>query len=85
MPRVGLCELKAILVYDRDGVVTGLEERMQDAVDAYHDPWQDGRDPHGPGRFADNLPLIPLPQVPVRRAADGSLQSSAAGKIGARP
>jgi nitrite reductase (NADH) large subunit len=84
VPRVGLGELKAILVDDRDGVVTGLEERMQDAVDAYHDPWQDGRDPR-PGQFADNLPLIPLPQVPVRRAADGSLQSSAAGKIGMRP
>ena len=49
VPRVGLDELKAILVDDRDGIVAGLEERMQAAVDAYRDPWQDGREPVGAG------------------------------------
>ena len=68
VPRVGLDELKAILVDDRDGIVAGLEERMQAAVDAYRDPWQDGREPSGPGRSANgNLPLLPLPIVPVGR------------------
>jgi nitrite reductase (NADH) large subunit len=80
VPRMGLDELKAILVDDRDGIVAGLEERMQEAVDAYRDPWQDGREPSGPGQFADNLPLIPLPIVPVRRAPDGSLLASSAGR-----
>jgi nitrite reductase (NADH) large subunit len=79
VPRVGLDELPAILVDDRDGLVAGLEERMQAAIDNYRDPWQDGRAPSGPGQFADALPLIPLPQVPVRRAPDGSLQASSAG------
>ena len=45
VPRVGLDELKALLVDDRDGIVAGLEERMQAAVDAYRDPWQEGREP----------------------------------------
>jgi nitrite reductase (NADH) large subunit len=79
VPRVGLDELTAILVDDRDGLVAGLEERMQAAIDNYRDPWQDGREPSGPGQFADALPLVPLPQVPVRRAPDGSLQASSAG------
>jgi nitrite reductase (NADH) large subunit len=74
VPRVGLQELRALLVEDRDGIVAGLEERMQDAVDAYGDPWLEGREPVTNGQFADSLPLIPLPRVPVR---DGS--SSPAG------
>ena len=53
---------------------------MQAAVDAYRDPWQDGREPSGPGQFANNLPLLPLPIVPVGRAPDGSLQASSAGR-----
>ena len=69
VPRVGLDELKALLIEDRDGIVTGLEERMQTAVDAYVDPWTEGRTPATTGQFADALPLIPLPIVPVR---DGS-------------
>jgi nitrite reductase (NADH) large subunit len=79
VPRVGLDELTALLVDDRDGLVAGLEERMQAAVDAYRDPWQDGREP-APGQFTAALPLVPLPQVPVRRAPDGSLQASSAGR-----
>jgi nitrite reductase (NADH) large subunit len=79
VPRVGLDELKALLVEDRDGIVAGLEERMQAAVDAYADPWSEGRSPVTTGQFADALPLIPLPLVPVR---DGS--SSPSGTGGAR-
>jgi nitrite reductase (NADH) large subunit len=39
---------------------------MQKSVDAYHDPWQDGRKPVTEGQFRTSLPLLPLPQVPVR-------------------
>ncbi len=74
VPRVGLDELRALLVDDRDGIVAGLEERVQTAVDAYVDPWTEGRTPATRGQFSDALPLIPLPIVPVR---DGS--SSPAG------
>jgi nitrite reductase (NADH) large subunit len=74
VPRVGLDELKALLVVDRDGIVAGLEQRIQAAVDAYLDPWTEGRAPATSGQFSDALPLIPLPLVPIR---DGS--SSPAG------
>ena len=68
VPRVGLEELRALLVDDRDGIVAGLDERMQPSVDSYADPWQEGREPKTSGQFADALPLIPLPQVPIRPA-----------------
>ena len=35
-------------------------------VAAYRDPWQDGREPVTEGQFRTSLPLLPLPQVPVR-------------------
>ena len=44
----------------------GLDARMQKSVDAYRDPWQDGREPLTEGQFRTSLPLLPLPQVPVR-------------------
>jgi len=34
VPRVRLEELNALLVEDRDGIVAGLDERMQASVDA---------------------------------------------------
>jgi nitrite reductase (NADH) large subunit len=63
---VGLDELTALLVDDRDGIVAGLDDRMQAAIDAYRDPWREGRKPITPGQFTDSLPLVPLPRVPVR-------------------
>jgi nitrite reductase (NADH) large subunit len=77
VPRVGLDELKALLVEDRDEIVGGLEERIQTAVDAYADPWGEGRAPVTDGQFADALPLIPLPLVPVR---DGSSSPAGVGE-----
>ncbi len=69
VPRIGLHELQALLVDDRDGIVAGLQERIQAAIDSYDDPWTEGQTPATPGQFAAALPLIPLPIVPVR---DGS-------------
>ncbi|MGH3719574.1 MAG: nitrite reductase large subunit NirB [Pseudonocardiaceae bacterium] len=65
VPRLGIDELRAILVDDRDGVVAGLTARMQESLEAYRDPWLEGRDPVTSGQFVDALPLIPLPLVPV--------------------
>jgi len=39
---------------------------MQKSVDAYRDPWQDGREPVTEGPFRRSLSLLPPQQVPVR-------------------
>jgi nitrite reductase (NADH) large subunit len=66
VPRVGIERIRAVVVDDVDGVTTELDARMQKSVDAYRDPWQDGREPVSQGQFRTSLPLLPLPQVPVR-------------------
>lgn len=66
VPRVGIEELRARLVEDRDGLVAGLDERLEVSIGAYRDPWADGAAPRSAAQFAPSLPLLPLPQVPVR-------------------
>lgn len=69
VPRVGLERIRTVVVHDADGIAADLDARMQEAVEAYRDPWQEGRRPVGPGQFRASLPLVALPMVPVR---DGS-------------
>jgi nitrite reductase (NADH) large subunit len=66
VPRIGLPELQAILVKDRDGIAGRLDEAMQQSIDAYHDPWQEHRHPATESQFRDALPLVELPKVPAR-------------------
>ncbi|WP_207838839.1 nitrite reductase large subunit NirB [Williamsia soli] len=66
VPRVGIDELKAILIDDRDGVVDGLTERINASAAAYTDPWKERLAPKSPAQFSPSLPLIKLPLVPVR-------------------
>jgi nitrite reductase (NADH) large subunit len=66
VPRVGVEHLQAVLLADTDGLLAGLDERMQASVDAYRDPWREGQEPATVGQFRTSLPLVPLPQVPVR-------------------
>lgn len=66
VPRVGIDRIRNIVVFDSDGIAADLDARMQKSVDAYRDPWADGREPVNPSQFRSSLPLIPLPRVPVR-------------------
>jgi nitrite reductase (NADH) large subunit len=66
VPRVGIDEVRAVVVHDRDGIGERLDADMQKAVDAHRDPWKDGQQPVTPGQFRSALPLTVLPQVPVR-------------------
>ena len=66
VPRIGLTELQAFLVKDRDGIAGRLDEAMQQSIDAYYDPWQEHRHPVTEGQFRDALPLVELPKVPGR-------------------
>ncbi len=66
VPRTGIEKIRAVVVDDTDGIAAGLDARMQKSVDSYRDPWLEGRKPVEAGQFRTSLPLIPLPQVPVR-------------------
>ena len=67
VPRMGLDYLIGVIVDDVEGIAADLDARMQEAVDRYSDPWSTDQQEQTPGQFHDALPLIPLPQVPVRR------------------
>lgn len=54
------------MVEDRDGIGAALDAAMQASVEAYRDPWEEARKPATPGQFRPSLPLVALPQVPVR-------------------
>ncbi|GAB6900670.1 nitrite reductase large subunit NirB [Kineosporia succinea] len=69
VPRIGLERIRDVVVADSDGMAADLDARMQQTVEGYRDPWKEGREPAVPGQFRTALPLISLPQVPVR---DGS-------------
>ena len=66
VPRVGIEELRRLLVDDADGICAGLEERIGVSIDAYRDPWQERAKPKSSAQFSPALPLLPLPKVPVR-------------------
>jgi nitrite reductase [NAD(P)H] large subunit len=67
VPRVGLERIRSVVVDDAEGTCADLDAALQRSIDAYTDPWgQDGREPATPGQFRSSLPLIALPQVPVR-------------------
>ncbi|MBT0770661.1 nitrite reductase large subunit NirB [Kineosporia sp. J2-2] len=69
VPRIGLDHIRDVVVHDSEGIAADLDARMQETVEGYRDPWKEGREPAVPGQFRPSLPLISLPQVPVR---DGS-------------
>jgi len=66
VPRVGIEKVRAVVVDDADGIASDLDARVQESIDAYVDPWLEREAPATPGQFRTALPLIPLPQVPVR-------------------
>jgi nitrite reductase (NADH) large subunit len=63
---VGIERIRAIVVDDSEGIGAELDARMQKSVDSYRDPWGEDRKPNASTNFRSSLPLIPLPQVPVR-------------------
>ncbi|HZA08571.1 nitrite reductase large subunit NirB [Mycobacterium sp.] len=66
VPRIGIEELRRLLVDESHGICTGLEERIEAAVAGYRDPWQERTAPKSRAQFAPSLPLLPLPRVPAR-------------------
>ncbi|MCZ2820162.1 nitrite reductase large subunit NirB [Modestobacter sp. VKM Ac-2977] len=67
VPRVGLEQIRAVLLEGSEEVLAELDAGLQRSIDAYTDPWgQDGGQPATPGQFRTALPLVDLPMVPVR-------------------
>jgi nitrite reductase (NADH) large subunit len=66
IPRVGIEKIRAIVVDDVEGIAADLDARIQESIDAYRDPWLERDAPATPGQFRPSLPLVELPQVPVR-------------------
>jgi nitrite reductase (NADH) large subunit len=66
VPRIGIERIRAIVVEDAEGIAAELDATMDASVGAYRDPWQERAEPATPGQFRPSLPLIVLPQVPVR-------------------
>lgn len=66
VPRVGIDRIRDIVVLDSDGIAADLDAHMQKSVDSYRDPWSGTRNRLESNQFRPSLPLIPLPQVPVR-------------------
>jgi nitrite reductase (NADH) large subunit len=69
VPRMGLDYLVGVVVDDTEGIAAELDARMQASIDRYEDPWAADQTERTPGQFHDALPLVPLPQVPIRQEA----------------
>jgi nitrite reductase (NADH) large subunit len=66
VPRLGVDELRRLLVEDAEGICAGLEQRLEESIAGYRDPWLQRSAPRSPAQFAPSLPLLPLPRVPTR-------------------
>ncbi|MEU4688848.1 nitrite reductase large subunit NirB [Actinoplanes sp. NPDC023714] len=66
VPRIGIDRIREIVVDDAEGIAAALDEAVDEAVQAYKDPWKERAEPATPGQFRTSLPLTVLPQVPVR-------------------
>ena len=66
VPRVGIDKIRAVVVEDSEGIAEALDAAVEEAVQAYKDPWKERAVPATPGQFRTSLPLTVLPQVPVR-------------------
>ena len=51
--RLGIDHLRRVVVDDEEGIAADLDQRMQDAVDSYVDPWLEADQPVHPAQFVD--------------------------------
>ena len=56
--RMGIDVLKNILVEDSLGICARLDARIQEAVDAYRDPWREAQEPAYEHQFAGPKRII---------------------------
>ena len=56
--RLGIEYLRSLLIEDAEGIGERLDQEIQQAVDAYVDPWQEAITPVNSTQFANNLKMI---------------------------
>jgi nitrite reductase (NADH) large subunit len=60
VPRIGLDEVKAIVVDDRDGIAARLDATIQASIDDYVEPWQsEALEPANANQFAAPIAVAP--------------------------
>jgi len=67
--RTGIEKVKRVLVDDEDGICARLDAAVQEAVDAYVDPWREADWPATQNQFAESLAPAADDLVPLRRAS----------------
>jgi nitrite reductase (NADH) large subunit len=65
VPRIGIDQLRSLLVDDAEGICARLDAEMDAAVDAYFDPWQEAVTPVHPSQFADALEPVGAVETPA--------------------
>ena len=58
--RVGIDEVRRVLVDDAEGLAAGLDAAIQEAVDAYRDPWQEAEAPVHAAQFRTTVAAVPM-------------------------
>ena len=53
MPRIGVDELRAIVIDNRDGIAADLDVHMQASVEVAYDPWKEATMPKTANQFAN--------------------------------
>jgi len=72
--RIGIEEIRRVVVEDGDGIAARLDADIQAAVDAYVDPWLEADTPFHPTQFAGTIEPPPKSEprlLQLRRAAGG--------------
>ena len=57
VPRIGVDEIRAIVIDDRDSIAASLDANMQSSVEAAYDPWQEAIRPKTANQFANLIPV----------------------------
>ena len=69
VPRVGIEQIRAVVVEDSEGIAADLDAADAEATSTpTATRGRKGAEPVTPGQFRTSLPLVVLPQVPVRSA-----------------
>ena len=56
--RVGIEKIRAIVVEDSEGIAERLDASIQEAVEAYKDPWREASAPATANQFVSTLPMV---------------------------